>query len=251
MSDDTYTTGNSERDTMLRAAIAKVIGRAQTPSMKLVTRALPGDFFLDSEEYLGTLQALGVIEVEHAPAPAPEPVEPPPQARPTDIMRDTPDGRPLAAAPPETLDKIGSLRASESEQPDDDTANTTPHPKISEGQARAMADTANRRLDLARANFAIGQGKLKSLRADLATRIYEWQLLGRPIAMTREALMRSHIASEQATKQRRADAGKRGQRMSTSKFPAQDPRTGRMGTKGNHRGAYPSTYQNRRVPSDR
>ena len=93
------------------------------------------------------------------------------------------------------------------------------------------------------------RNKLTDTKGAFALAITGWQTHGDPLTpeQRRQQEVRNHLASEQARKQRLADAGQATTRMDTRKFPAQNMVTGPMGHKGNTRGAFPREYQHRTV----
>lgn len=187
-------TGNPERDRMLREAIGKVVGMGKTPSLKLVSRALPEDFALDQIELDAMLAAMN----------QPSPDEPPPMIEADPVKRDA-DGHPLIpvnlVARPKSLEKIDPPHANEPAQPHDDTANSTGEPEIGEREARAILDHSNRRLSKARSAMVVAAETLKTYRADVSSAIYQWQLLFLPQQQTFESLIRDTIAANQQYKQ--------------------------------------------------
>jgi hypothetical protein len=171
-----YTTGNPDRDRLLRAAVQKVLDAGKTPTLKFVTGNLPGDFQLDQEELDGML--------------------PNPDAPPNEITLE-------AAQPaiPETAVSVTAVEAAQPEPPSGTAVETTQASEINEQQARTILDAANKRLSNARSAMVIAQETLKYKRGDLATAIYGWQQIGQPQQQSFENLIRDEIRKNQEYKQ--------------------------------------------------
>ena len=163
------TTGNDERDKMLRRAIGECIALREEPVIGLVIEKLPADFDLLPEELADALAEMKLA--------------------------------------PESLKKIEAPRAPEPEPPHIDTADSTPEAKISREQAQHLMEVAHVRLDNARIAVKIAQQDLGNTKGKLATAIIAWQQQADPLtpAERREREMRNHLASEQA---KRAARGK-------------------------------------------
>jgi hypothetical protein len=122
-------------------------------------------------------------------------------------------------------------------------------PDISQAEARQLVEKAHKALGVARVTVKLLQQKQLDTRAALALAIQAWSVNGDPMTSEQRQARehRNYLASEQARKQALFDAGVRSPKMNTSHHQAIDPVTGRQGFKGNSRGAYPRTFQNRSV----
>jgi hypothetical protein len=177
-----YTTGNPERDALLLDAIQRVMKVGKSPVLKFVARLLPEDFSVDQDELDGMLSNMQ----EQDTPPEPPQVE---RVAPRALMiAETPDGHPLGDTP-----EVAEEVAPEVEAADE--------PMLPERQARAVLEHSQKRLDRAQAAMAVAQETLKQLRGGLASQIYAWQLLFKPVAQTREQLQRDTIAANQKLKQ--------------------------------------------------
>jgi len=211
-------TGNQERDNLLRAATDKVIGLGKTPSLKLVARQLPEDFDLLDTELSAMLLTLRM------------------------------DGE---AAGPETQENFGALGEAEADTADIPPAVDAPGAKITHDQARAAVEAAHKRLAMARVAVITARQRLDDTKVKLSRCITAWQSSSDEgtAEQRQQREIRNHLAAEAARKQALKDAGVQPNRMRTDKFPASTVIDGKMvtGTKGNHHGAFPSSYQHRNI----
>jgi hypothetical protein len=220
---------NPERAKAIIRAIQECAACREQPTFANVTEKLPhnqGPFDLLEEELI---EALG----ECGPSI-------PAEARP---LVDLPESEPLK--------NFDVPREAQAETADIPPADTTPDAEITRERAQQMVEAAHKRLGAARVAVRIAQQRHTDTKGRLAAVITAWQTASD--SLTSEARQqrehRNYLASELARKQALAAAGVRPNRMRTDKHPARDPMTGRVGHKGNHRGAFPSSYQHRNVNS--
>jgi hypothetical protein len=206
-------TGNLTRDEFIVRAIKECIACHEPPEqIGFVTDKLPRDFDLTDDEL-------------------------------ADALREIKLGG-------ESLESVGDAPADDTEGLKPSSPQAVPDaPVIPHAQARAAVEKAHKRLGEARAAVITARNKLADTKGALALAITGWQTHSDPLTpeQRRQQEVRNHLASEQARKQRLADAGQATTRMDTRKFPAQNMVTGAMGHKGNTRGAYPREYQHRTV----
>jgi hypothetical protein len=220
----------------------------EQPTLDAVSKNLPQDFSLDAEELTSMLTDMGVIKTGSDDGD-----EPPPQVE--------------RVAPHAQMQQV-EREIDRGERDADTGKRIAPEAKITEGQARHFVDVANERLSKARETMVTVQNTLKARRADLSAEILGWQQLFRPLQQTREQLMREHLAANLQHKMdvkagkiappRRAGKGKSyidqtsGRGGDANDFARRytGEHSGLGGapvSKGAHRNAYPSQYQNRRV----
>jgi len=214
------TTGNKERDTLLANAIKQCDAFHDERTLENVREKLPRDFDLLEEEYIDAMQELQTLA--HVA----------PSHRVTESVAEAPAD-----------DTRGNDVPSSPQAPPD-------APTITQAQARAAVEAAHKRLGEGRVRVKIAQQKLMDTKARLALCIEAWRHNEDPLTPEQRQARehRTYLAAELARKLADADAGKRPtNKMRTDKFPAIDPATGRVGHKGNSRGAFPSNYQHRTV----
>lgn len=199
---DPFTTGNPERDAMVRRAI-EFCERLHDPlTVENVSAAgnLPTDFALELSEIQGFTTPAG---------PEPVPVE-----RPGKLLIETlPTGAPIPQAPAETLEKIEAPHAAEAEPSHKDTADEAPEAKILEEHARSLLEAAHERLANARVNLRVVQEKINGrggTKAVLANAIESWQRASEPgtQAEREERHKRQFLADEQAKRVARQGASR-------------------------------------------
>jgi len=184
----TYSTGNIERDKMLRRVIGELVACHEKPTLAAVQENLPRDFDADADEVMGMLIDMKLVEVEHV-----EPVEPPAKIGPT------------LTAPPKPLKKIEPPREAQPEPPHEDTADSAPERILSAQEANNAILAASNRVAEARASLTVRRRETATARAALANAITIWQT-GLP-PYTREQLIRDHLRSEQEKRRQRIEGG--------------------------------------------
>jgi hypothetical protein len=212
------TTGNPERDALLIRAIKETIAVHENPEeITFVADKLPADFDLSADELADALHEFKELSSPSAMGAMEE------------VVGDAPADVGLAAiSSPQAVPGDASL---------------------SQTQAQALVEAAHNRLGAARVAVTVARQTLGDAKGKLALAITGWQTASEPGTpeQRRMAMVRDHLASEAARKQRLHDAGLKTARMNTSKYPAVNLATGQRGFKGNNRGAYPSNYQHRNV----
>ncbi len=210
---------NPERAARLMRAIKETIACHENPlQIGFVSNKLPHDFDLSDDELAEALREMKLLGEATEPAQVVPAVS-------------TAPARVVPAAHTEPAQR----------QP--------PEARITQTQARKAVEAAHKRLGEARVAVIIARNKHADTNAALALAITGWQRGEDPMTseQRRMRMVREMLASEQARKQALHDAGIKGTRMRTDKFPAQNMVTGQMGHKGNSRGAYPSNYHHRTV----
>lgn len=238
-----YSTGNPERDSLLRDAIAKVIGQGKTPSLKLVARALPADFALGQDELDGML-----ADMPDKPPMAPQVSTTSPRGgQPALMIAENPEGHALAA--PDIAQDFADPDAEPAElsRTDDGTGQEAPDANISQGQARVAVELAHKRLSTAQVAVITARQRHADTKSALAKAITAWATEGDGSGLTQEQRqqkeIRAHLAGEQARRAGLKAAGLPTQRMRTDKHLA----PGQTHFRGNQRGALPRTFQNRNI----
>ena len=153
------TTGNEERDRMLRRAIGECVALREAPVIGLVLEKLPADFDLLPEELADALTEMKLVhpEPQQVAAPEPEPPAPEPAPEPEDVEVSREQAQRLVEA------------------------------------AHTRLDTARIGVRVAQEALRKTQGKL----ADCIT-AWQAQVDPLSPAERREREMRNHLASEQA-----------------------------------------------------
>jgi hypothetical protein len=227
-------TGNAERDKLLADAIKQCALFHDAPTLENVREKLPHDFDLLPDEYADAMAELAPAD----PAPHGD-------AHLAPMIKETPDGHPLAA-PKQSVAEEAPANALRSRQGEAlPQAPLRDAPVISQAQARAAVESAHKRLGEGRVRVKIAQQRLMDTKARLALCIEAWRHNEDPLTPEQRQARehRAYLASEQERKQHLADCGVRPNKMRTDKFPA--VLNGVGGYKGGSRGAMSETQRAR------
>lgn len=231
----TYTTGNPERDRILRRAIGEVLAVREQPTLETVADHLPNDqgpFALGADELAGMLADMRPQE----PAKSHKPVAPIGSA--TGKVNDDVLAR-VKPVPPAKVVPVGTTPAKVVSTDTTQAEPEAPEAKITREQSQHLMDLAHVRLDNARIAVKVKQQELSDSKRTLADAIMAWQEQADPLtpAQRREREMRQHLASEQAKR-----AARGGVHPNAAAYVQK-----RMTNSGNHRGAFPRQFQGRNI----
>ena len=236
-----YSTGNKNRDALLQRVITTLLKERTPISFDSVAAVLPNDFDLDLEELAGMLEAFAVPLSALAEPDRPREVSFEDEPR-DPIPHDLVSGRAIKPPASKSLNNIEPPHANAPAPSGDSAANSTPQPKkITHAEALAAVNAAQN--EIAEARIVVRQrvAELQDARGRALTAIIAWQSGGPKY--TPEQNARDHINAQTAERARRIAAGG----PTTSRTAAAYVRK-RMVNQGEHRGAYPASYQHRIIP---
>lgn len=190
-----YTSGNPERDAMLKRSLGEILACHEQPTLESVAATLPADFDLEQSEIDGMLETV-----------KPQPVVIPHGPRGQKPMFTT---TPAGDSLPEPTPVLSHAEPATIVIDDGADIEHVKH-SITEMGSRRQLDAANARHNAARERMADAQATLRHTRGDLASAVMGWQLLaenstdGLSPEQRRQREVRWHIEAQNAERQARS-----------------------------------------------
>ncbi len=199
-----YSTGNLERDKMLRKAINRVRGRGEEMTLENIASKLPPDFQVDEQEAEGMLEAMQAGVSSSAPAASAVgdvslevTAHVPDNAAP--LIATNPEGHPFPKIEPVEDEPVEPLTFEPPVEP------PVERPRLTQIEANKAILAAQDRLGQARIEIQKARFNTQRARTALANQITIWQT-GLP-AYSREELVRDFLRSEQEKRRQRIEGG--------------------------------------------